>query len=181
LNFFETTRADTLNLLPSRPSFFARLALLSLLQVPSAFAADAAGRVLWSSDGGSTMRIEGDTRTLEMQDNVKVTQGALVIKGDEAIFEYNAQTNDLRRVSVFGTPVHYEQQLETGELVTGSSESMFLYRDADGESVLEFRGSAVINSPESSMSCTAIIYLADQELIREATGPCQGTLSSSDN
>ena len=42
-------------------------------------------RVLWSSDGDSTMSVEGNTRILGMTENVKVTQGTLEILGNEAV------------------------------------------------------------------------------------------------
>ena len=140
------------------------------------------GNVEWSSDGNSTMRTEGDFRILEMQDNVRVTQGTLVINGDEAVFEYDAATNELLKVTVIGTPVNYQQTAEDAQPVTGSSETIILYREVDTqETILEFIGDAVVISADSTMHCQAIVYLADQELIREATGPCQGTLNSSSN
>ncbi len=139
------------------------------------------GDVDWSADGNSSMRLEGDLRIFSMQDNVRVRQGTLSINGDEAVFEYSASSNELLKVTVVGTPVNYEQQAESGT-VTGSSETIILYREeTTQETVLEFLGDAVVNSADSSMHCQAIIYLADQELIREATGPCQGTLNSSNN
>ena len=39
-------------------------------------------QVLWSSDGDSTMTIQGNIRVLEMSANVRVTQGTLEILGD---------------------------------------------------------------------------------------------------
>ena len=140
------------------------------------------GNVEWSSDGNSNMRTEGNFRILEMQDNVRVTQGTLVINGDEAVFEYDAATNELLKVTVIGEPVNYQQTAEDAAPVTGSSETIILYREAGTrETILEFIGDAVVNSAESTMHCQAIVYLADQELIREATGPCQGTLNSTSN
>ena len=162
-----------------------RSAVAALALLPAsllALEADTTERVEWSSDGDSTMRVEGNTRFLEMTENVKVTQGTLEINGSTAIFEYDVETNELRRVTIHGSPVRYQQQLdEEGALVTGSSNTVLLYRDQDQESVLEFVGDAQINSPDSSMNCAAIVYLANLDLIREATGPCQGTLSSNGN
>jgi lipopolysaccharide transport protein LptA len=144
--------------------------------------ADRQQQVLWSSDGGSTMRINGNTRILEMNENVKVTQGSLEIIGSEAIFEYLVSTNELTKVTVRGSPVQYQQQLdEDGNLVTGTSDTLVFYSDELDETILELVGDANIESPDSTMSCAAIIYIADQDLIREATGPCQGILSSQPN
>ena len=137
--------------------------------------------VLWRADGDSTMSIEGDTRILAMTENVKVTQGTLEILGDEAVFEYSASTNELTRVTVHGSPVNYQQQLdEDGAIVKGTSDTLLFYTDEIGnETVLELIGNAVIESPDSAMSCASIIYIADRDLIREATGPCEGMLSTS--
>lgn len=153
------------------------------LSVPiRALETDRQQQVLWSSDGGSIMRINGNTRILEMSENVKVTQGSLKIIGSEAIFEYLVSTNELTKVTVRGSPVQYQQQLdEDGNLVTGTSDTLVFYSDELDETILELVGNANIESPDSTMSCAAIIYIADQDLIREATGPCQGMLSPQSN
>jgi lipopolysaccharide transport protein LptA len=147
-----------------------------------ALEADRDQQVLWSSDGDSTMSIQGETRILEMRENVKVTQGTLEIFGNEAIFEYLVSTNELTKVTVHGSPVRYQQQLnEDGNLVTGTSDTLVFYTDELNETILELVGNANIESPDSTMSCASIIYIADRDLIREATGPCQGMLSSQPN
>ena len=46
-----------------------------------ALESDTNQRVIWTSDGGSTMNIVGDSRILEMNTNVIVTQGTLEIRG----------------------------------------------------------------------------------------------------
>lgn len=139
-------------------------------------------QVLWSSDGDSTMSIEGEIRILEMSENVQVTQGSLEIFGNQAIFEYLVATNELSRVTVHGTPVRYQQQLdESGALVVGTSDTLVFYTDDFDETILELVGNANIESPDSAMSCAAIVYISDRDLIREATGPCQGMLSSQPN
>ncbi len=148
----------------------------------AALESDKDQQVLWSSDGDSTMNIEGDTRILEMSENVRVTQGSLEILGNEAVFEYQVSSNELTRVTVHGTPVRYQQQLdEEGTLVIGTSDTLMFYSDELDETILELIGNANIESPDSTMSCAAIIYISDRDLIREATGPCQGTLSSQQN
>lgn len=158
--------------------------MLSLLcRASLALESDSSQEVQWDSGGDLTMRVEGDTRILEMTENVRVTQGSLEIVGSRAIFEYDAETNELLRVTIDGSPVRYRQELDSGDLVSGISETMFLYRDEiEGQgTVIELIGNARIDSQDSSMSCAAIVYLAGQDLIREATGPCQGTLGTSDN
>lgn len=142
--------------------------------------ADNSESITYNADGQIQMRIEGGVRILDMQDNVIVTQGTLVIRGDNAVIELDVDTGELRRVTVSGSPANYQQELDReGTLVNGSSDRLLFYRDeSDNSTVLEFIGNARIESPDSSMHCAAIVYLADQDLIREATGPCQGSLSS---
>ncbi len=144
-----------------------------------ALESDREQQVIWSSDGDSTMSIQGEIRILEMSENVKVTQGTLEILGNEAIFEYQVSTNELTKVTVHGTPVHYQQQLnEDGTVVVGTSDTLLFYTDDLDETILELVGNANIESPDSTMSCAAITYISERDLIREATGPCQGMLSS---
>ena len=90
-----------------------------------ALESDSKQQVTWSADGNSNMRILDNSRVLEMTTNVIVSQGSLEIKGDRAIFEYEASTNELRQVQVHGTPVLYQQQLDGDEsLVSGVSDSL---------------------------------------------------------
>ncbi|MBS25373.1 MAG: hypothetical protein CMQ28_07005 [Gammaproteobacteria bacterium] len=159
-------------------------ACLGIILQPSISALESDGdqQVLWSSEGDSTMSIQGNIRILEMSANVRVTQGTLEILGDEAIFEYEANSNELKKVTVSGSPVRYQQQLdEDGALVTGTSDMLLFYTDELDETILELLGNANIESPDSTMRCEAIVYISDRDLIREATGPCQGTLSSQPN
>ena len=67
---------------------------------PIALESDTDQRVSWSSDGGSTMNIVGESRILEMNTNVIVTQGSLEIRGAKAIFEYQASSNELTKITV---------------------------------------------------------------------------------
>ena len=70
---------------------------------------------------------------------------------------------------------------EDGALVKGTSDTLIFYTDELDETILELLGNANIESPDSTMRCEAIVYISDRDLIREATGPCQGTLSSQPN
>lgn len=136
--------------------------------------------LVWSADGDSRMSIDNGIRIVEMADNVRITQGTLEISGDAATIEYDISSNEVSRVTVTGTPVHYQQQLDSNnETVTGSSNSISFYADElDGMTVVELVGEAVIESPSSNLRCSAIVYIADQDLIREAPGPCSGVFNS---
>lgn len=138
--------------------------------------------VIWKADD-ARMTIEDEVRIWKLTNNVKVTQGSIEIEGSQAIFEYSVATGELQKVTFNGNPVHYQQLLGTSEgMVIGTSEIMLFYTDTlDGETVLELIGDANIQSPDSTMSCVAITYLADRDLIRETTGPCEGVLSTPNN
>ena len=67
-----------------------------------ALESDQEQQVTWSADGNSSMQVIDNRRILEMTTNVIVNQGSLEIKGDQAVFEYEASTNTLRKVQVYG-------------------------------------------------------------------------------
>jgi lipopolysaccharide transport protein LptA len=158
------------------------LGITALLISPSAvsLATDKEEKVTWEAAGNSTMTVENGLRTLTLEEAVIVTQGSLRITGDKAIFEYLVDSNELSRITVYGSPVGYSQQLSTdGEDVAGTSRELRLYTDEiTAQSVIELIGDAAITSPDSTMNCAAITYLVDLDLIREAKGPCSGSLSN---
>ena len=161
-------------------SFAITTSLLSLELI--ALESDSKQQVTWSADGNSNMRIMENSRILEMNTNVIVNQGSLEIKGDRAIFEYEASTNELRQVQVYGNPVLYQQQLDgDNNLVSGVSDSLIFYINDFEETILELIGYAKIESPSSIISCSSIVYVVERDLIREAAGPCEGALGNRQN
>jgi lipopolysaccharide transport protein LptA len=138
--------------------------------------------VSWNADQAK-MNPVGELRILDLIGNVKVIQGSLEITGNHAVFEYGAADNELKKITVTGSPVHYRQQLDMEEsMVIGTSDTLMFYTDeVENQTILELIGKAHIESPDSTMSCAAITYLADQDLIREAVGPCEGVLSPTSN
>ncbi len=133
----------------------------------------------WSADGNSTMTIEGSIRRLNLNDNVRVTQGTLVILGDNATLEYDEPTRELIRVTVHGTPVRYSQDLASpGSSVKGNSNTIVLYsQEGSGETVVELTGNAYIESPDTTLSCASIVYLPALDLVPNTTGPCVGSFN----
>tara|TARA_R110002073_G_scaffold154989_3_gene310258 strand:+ start:470 stop:997 length:528 start_codon:yes stop_codon:yes gene_type:complete len=157
------------------------LALISLTpERISALEADKDQELLWSADGDSRMSIANGIRLVEMSNNVKITQGTLDIRGDAATIEYSISNNEVSKVTVTGSPVYYQQQLDSSDApVKGSSNSLSFYTDdIDGTTIVELVGEAVIESPTSNLKCSSIIYIADLDLIREAPGPCSGVFNS---
>ena len=152
---------------------------------PLSFAADItqpallAEKVEWSADGNSTMSIDNGIRILNVNDNVKITQGSLEILGDTAILEYDEPTRELIRVTVHGTPVQYSQNLETaGGSVRGNSDSIVMFTQEDtGDTVVELTGNAHISFPDTTLNCVAIVYLPRLDLVPNTTGPCVGSFN----
>lgn len=128
--------------------------------------------ILYSALGRSTSRIEGDTRIVTLEEDVKVTQGTLEISGDNATFESEAESSAMRQVEVTGSPARYRQQLDAdGDYVEGESESILYY--VEGEPVVEFIGSAILRGSNDILRCAAIKYYTDSRFT-ETTGPCEG-------
>ncbi|PCI81844.1 MAG: hypothetical protein COB20_00865 [SAR86 cluster bacterium] len=167
----------------SSPSMIALIITLGGLSITNSFSleADKNQELVWSADGGSRMSNVGGIRLIEMSDNVIITRGTMEIRGDTATIESIISSNEVSKVTVVGTPVYYEQQLDASdEPVRGSSNSISFYTDeSDGATVVELVGEAVIESPTSNFQCSAIIYIAEQDLIRETEGPCSGVFNSS--
>ncbi len=128
--------------------------------------------ILYSSLGRSTSRIENGVRIITLEQDVKVTQGSLEITGDNAVFESEAESSTINRVTVTGSPAHYRQQLDAGgDFIAGESESIYYYVEA--EPIVEFVGSAILRSTNDVISCAAIKYFTESRFT-ETTGPCEG-------
>tara|TARA_B110000459_G_scaffold179476_1_gene205503 strand:- start:277 stop:771 length:495 start_codon:yes stop_codon:yes gene_type:complete len=156
---------------------------LGYLSITSSFSleADKDQELLVSADGGSRMSIVGDIRLMEMSDNVMITRGSMEIRGDTATIETVMSSGEVSKVTVVGTPVYYQQQLDSSdEPVKGSSNSITFYTDeSDGATVVELVGEAVIESPTSNFKCSAITYIAELDLMRDSQGPCSGEFNTS--
>lgn len=158
-------------------------ALLLLSQATLALESDKLQPWGYETDGNTRMRIEGDNTVIDVSENVIFTQGTLEIIGDQATIEINRTTDELSKLTVHGNPAQYQQQLnEDGGMVIGTSKTLVFYTDEiDGGSILELVDEASIKTPDTSMSCSSIIYAVDEELIREAPGPCSVEFSSPSN
>ena len=164
------------------PFRLASIIFFTCLATPSSFAleADKNQELLFSANGGTRMSIEDGVRFVKMSENVIITQGTMEIRGDTATIEIIVSSEEVRKITVVGAPVYYQQQLDSSDApVTGSSNSITFYTDeTDGANVVELVGEAVIESPTSNFECNAITYIADQDLIRDTQGPCSGAFNS---
>lgn len=141
-------------------------------------------KVNWSATGKSSMKIIEDFRIIEMQENVEISQGTMLVEGDFAVIEYLVSTGELSKITVEGNPVRYQQQIGlSDDLISGTSDSLSIYNEAADNlinpiSLITLIGNATLQSPSANMQCAAIIYAAELDLVREAEGPCKGELES---
>jgi len=142
-------------------------------------------KVIWSANGKSSMKIIGDSRIIEMEENVEISQGTMKVKGDFAVIEYLVSTGELQKILVEGEPVRYQQRIGlSNDLASGTSASLSIDKETgdtstNAISLITLVGNATLQSPSANMQCAAIIYAAELDLIREAEGPCKGELESS--
>ena len=165
------------------PSMMTLIISLACLSITGSFSleTDKDQELLISANGDSRMSIIGDTRLMEMSDNVIITRGTMEIRGDTATIETIMSSGEVSKVTVVGTPVYYQQQLDSSdEPVKGSSNSITFYSDEDdGATIVELVGEAVIESPSSNFKCSAITYIAELDLMRDSQGPCSGEFNTS--
>ena len=141
-------------------------------------------KINWSASGKSSMKIANDLRIIEMEENVEISHGKILLEGDFAVIEYFVSTGELSRITVEGNPVRYQQQISLSEdSVSGTSDFLSIHKEASDNaispiSLITLTGNATLQSPSANMRCKAIIYASELDLVREAEGPCKGQLES---
>jgi lipopolysaccharide transport protein LptA len=141
--------------------------------------ADREQELIYSADGNSTIATVEGMRVVTVRENVFIKQGSMELRGDLAIFEYDQQNSELRKVSVTGRPASFQQEPDGGgEVITGSSEHIYYYVGSDTR--VEFVGTARFNQGGSVMNCVEIRHGIDSGTT-EMTGPCRGTLAPQSN
>lgn len=85
--------------------------------------------------------------------NVKVTQGELVLSGDQIVVIQ--QNNEVERITVTGKPAHYNHVTDRGEVIEADSEKM-VYNVSNNTLVLTIN--AELKHPEHYISSQKIIY-----------------------
>ena len=141
-------------------------------------------KINWSASGKSSMKIANDLRIIEMEENVEISQGKILLEGDLAVIEYLVSTGELSKITVEGNPVRYQQQIGLSEdSVSGTSDFLSIHKEASDNAIgpitlITLTGNATLQSPSANMRCAAIIYASELDLVREAEGPCKGQLES---
>ena len=155
------------------------VALISAATAAWSLSADREQELIYSADGNSTIATVEGMRIVTVRENVFIKQGSMELRGNLAIFEYDQQNSELKKVSVTGSPASFQQQPDgNGEIITGSSENIYYY--VGSENLIEFVGTARFNQGGSVMNCIEIRHGIDTGTT-EMTGPCSGTLAPQSN
>ena len=155
------------------------LALTAAATATWSLSIDREQELIYSADGNSTITTLEGMRVVTVRENVFIKQGSMELRGDLAIFEYDQENSELRKVSVTGNPASFQQQPDgDGEIITGSSENIYYYIGT--ENLVEFIGTARFNQGGSVMNCIEIRHGIDTGTT-EMTGPCSGTLAPQSN
>lgn len=102
----------------------------------------------------ASSKIEDEVRITTFTTNVEVTQGAMEILGDVAIFLQSMTNNEQEKVTVYGHPAHFKHvSAETGELTEGHSDSIvFDNANQDNVRIITLTGNVRITRQASELS-----------------------------
>ncbi|MDT8427681.1 MAG: LptA/OstA family protein [Pseudomonadales bacterium] len=135
--------------------------------------------LVYTADGNSTIANSNGQRIVTVRDNVFVKQGSMELRGSQAVFEYDIDSNELQRITVTGAPARFQQEPDSGEgLIQGSSDTIIYLIGA--QAVIDMTGNASFNQNGSQMQCVRIQHNIDDGST-EMTGPCSGTLPPQSN
>ena len=92
--------------------------------------------------------------------NVKISQGELILTGDEVIVEQS--NNELERITVTGKPAHYNHVTEKGESIQAESERM-VYSASENKLVMTINAKLV--QPGNKVSSQKIVYDTKNKIV----------------
>ncbi len=139
--------------------------------------------IIYSADGGGNIMVRDGIRITTLQGNVEVRQGSTHLFGDTATLEQDADTGDIIRVTVEGSPARFARDAaDDRERITGHSQTLIYSVDETEEgatTVIRFVGDATFNSGRTALRCAEIRHLPESgDTI--STGPCSGTVAPGD-
>ncbi|MGM0634243.1 MAG: LptA/OstA family protein [Pseudomonadota bacterium] len=161
------------------------LGLLYLALLPPAIAqlSDSDEDIIYSADGGGNIMVRDGIRVTTLQGNVEVRQGGTHLFGDTATLEQDADSGDIIRVTVEGSPARFARDAAEGrERITGHSQTLIYSVDETEEgamTVIRFVGDATFNSGRTALRCAEIRHLPESGDTL-STGPCSGTVAPGD-
>ena len=104
--------------------------------------------------------------------NVEITQGSLRITADSIAIAL--KDNALSTITGTGSPIHFEQQNEAGELMTGEAQRIS-YDALAGTLILE--GKATLSQPKQELVSERITFNARTQKVSAEGGPQAGRVS----
>lgn len=103
--------------------------------------------------------------------NVEISQGTMVIKADRIAI--TLVDNQLSRIEGSGSPIQFQQENETGELVTGEANAID-YDAVTGSLILS--GSATLSQPRQRLKSERIVFNSTEQKV-SAEGGDNGRVS----
>ena len=104
-----------------------------------------------------------------LQGNVQITQGTMQINAD--FIAITLQDNALSKIEGRGSPIRFEQENESGELMQGEA-SEIIYNAVDGTLILT--GSASLSQPRQNLTSEKIIFNTQTQKISADGGGADG-------
>jgi lipopolysaccharide export system protein LptA len=92
--------------------------------------------------------------------NVQITQGELKLTGDEVTLQ--EKNNEVERITVSGSPAHYNHVTEKGESIQAESELMVY---TAGENKLVMTKNAHLKQPDHQVSSQKIVYDTEKKIV----------------
>jgi len=139
------------------------LGSICLLALPAIVCAEAnAEKIFLSAD---RMQMDINTGISTYTGNVKVSQGALILTGDKVIVQRGEE--DIKRITITGTPAHYNHVTETGESISAESEKM-VYIASENRLIMTIN--AHLRKPDLKLSSHKIIYHTQDQTVIAGEG-----------
>lgn len=110
--------------------------------------------------------------TQTLTGNVEITQGSMRITADRIAIAL--KNNALSTITGTGSPIHFEQQNEAGELMSGEAQRIS-YDALAGTLILE--GKATLSQPKQELVSERITFNARSQKVSAEGGPSAGRVS----
>lgn len=110
--------------------------------------------------------------TQTLTGNVEITQGSMRITADRIAI--SLKNNALSTITGTGSPIHFEQQNEAGEVMSGEAQRIS-YDALAGTLILE--GKATLSQPKQELVSERITFNARTQKVSAEGGPKAGRVS----
>lgn len=122
---------------------------------------------IWAAEAVEKITIDADYMHLNLvtgysvyTGNVQITQGELKLTGDKVTLQ--EKNNEVERITVSGSPAHYNHVTEKGENIQAESELMVY---TAGENKLVMTKNAHLKQPDHQVSSQKIVYDTEKKIV----------------